>query len=422
MNEQLLQFIWKHRLYQSNGVLHTLQGERIKIERPGKVNTDAGPDFTEAHVRFDDALLVGNVELHVKTSDWSRHGHQNDRRYDNIILHVVYEHDKAAADNRHPILELKQLLPDKVTQRYDQIMLNNNQVPCSTLLSGVDSFIVDAWKQRLVMERLQRKSAWIEELLRFTRNDWQETFYIVLCHYWGMKVNAVPFEMLARSLPQNILGKHKHSLIEIEALLMGQAGLLNEIFTEAYPLQLQEHFRHFKKKYNLNPLEPHVWKYLRMRPNNFPAVRIALLAALVQKASSMLSAVADATDLEEVIDWFDVTASEYWNGHYRFEALAAKASPKRLGEEAVKVLLINAVIPTLFVYARNTGRDALGYKALEWLEEIEAEDNAIVRCWEDLGLQNQNACDSQALIQLKQEYCDVKKCLSCAIGHHLLKY
>jgi hypothetical protein len=422
MNEQLLQFIWKHRLFQPGGVLRTRQGEPIRIEKPGRINTDAGPDFTEAHIRFDDVLLVGNVELHVRTSDWQRHGHQHDKRYDNIILHVVYEHDTETAHERHPVLELKPLLPAKVLQRYGLMMQHPHQVPCGPLLKGVDGFILSTWKHRLVVERLQRKSEWIQELLQLTQGNWQETFYMVLCHYWGMKVNAVPFELLARSLPQQVLGRHRGRLIEVEALLLGQAGLLGSTTPDAYEAELQQHYQHLRRKYQLQPMEPHQWKYLRMRPNNFPPVRMALLAALVHQSNSLLAAVTDAHSLEELTDWFSVEASPYWNQHYRLGVTASRTMPKRLGKEAVKVLLINAVIPTLFVYARHIGDDALGYKALEWLEEIEAEDNTIIRSWTALGLKNQNACDSQALIQLKESYCNVKKCLSCAIGHHLLKY
>lgn len=420
LNENLLQFIWQYRLFNQQS-LKTLDGQALQIQTPGQWNRDAGPDFLNAHIRIGPALWVGHVELHLRTSDWLRHGHQRDLRYHNLILHVVFEHDlPIQLPTATPILELKDRVAKLLLQRYQTLMQHQAFVPCAAQAREVPAFSWIHWKERLLIERWQQKAALLQQWLEETTYHWEEVLYRLLARNFGLPVNGDAFERLARVTPLQLLGRHKHHLPDLEALLLGQAGLLEENFTEAYPRQLQQQYLFLRKKYMLQPLPAYAWKWARLRPAHFPSLRLAQLAGLVYGTLHLFSQLLETTELGAVRKIFNTAASPYWDTHYRFEHPGAKRK-KVLGSSTVDNLLINAVCPLLFLYGQYKEIPLLQERALRWIQELPAERNHVTRQWEGLGVTNARACDSQALLQLKKHYCDHKRCLACEVGKKILE-
>jgi hypothetical protein len=417
MNEHLLQFIWQ-QLYFSKEELYTVQNEPLQIIYQGSRNSNQGPDFLEAKISIADVIWVGNIELHIKTSDWIKHGHTGDAHYNNVILHVVYEHD-VATDNNLPVLELKNRISNNLLRYYKQLMEQNSFVPCSHQLQNVNELVWQSWKERMIAERLQQKSDRIQQLLQQTNRHWEETFWQLLARNFGTPLNADAFEGIAKSLPVTLLAKHKNQIHQLEALLLGQAGLLEPGFTEDYPVLLQKEYRFLQSKHRLKPI-PQLLHFLRMRPSNFPTIRLAQLAMLIHQSSYLFSKVIEADNIQQLRTMFQVTANDYWYYHYSFN----EQSPfrkKQVGDVMINNLLINTVIPLLFVYAQEQHNLALKEKAIQWLQQLPKEKNNITAGWEAAGVQHQSAFDSQALLYLKKEYCQTKRCLQCAIGNNLLK-
>ena len=420
MNEALLQFIWQYSLYRPSA-LQTVDGEPITVIHCGKLNRDAGPDFSEAKAKVGNTTLVGNIELHVKSSDWLKHGHQHDAAYKNLILHVVYENDVPSVAQNTPVLELKQHIPQDVILRYSGLMQAPQKLPCAGQHEKVKSITKEAWLSRLLAERWEQKLGDWNVLLENSAEDWRNLLYWRTAANFGFKTNAAPFLMLAQSLPLNIPTKHKDNLMQIEALLFGQAGMLEDDFTDDYPRELQREYDYLRKKYKLKPIAGHLWKFLRMRPANFPTLRIAQFAALIHKSLHLFSQLIETHSVKEISPLLDVTASSYWDTHFQFDSAQEQKSPKSLGKSSVLNIIINTIAPIQFLYAAKQGTHKLQESALQLLESVPAEKNNITRLWEENGWQSENAAQSQALLQLYNNYCSAKRCLECTIGLNIIK-
>jgi hypothetical protein len=416
MNESFLHFIWKYRLLQ--GPLTTTEGETLTVIHPGWHNHDAGPDFSTAKIKIGDTLWAGNVEIHVKASDWQKHQHQQDPAYKNIILHVVYENDQPVKGSFATIV-VKNAIDKSLHARYIDLIQNKNWVPCEHQASTINYFIWESWKQRLVIEKLENKQQDIQLLLDKTTMDWETAFYISMARSFGFRVNGGAFELLAKSLPLKILARHKNKLLQTEALLFGQAGFLNKSFTDAYPLTLQKEYQHLRDKYQLKPIDENLWRFLRLRPPNFPHIRLSQFAHLIYRSSKLFSYLLDTTNIRDIENMLTVKASKYWNTHYRFEKISHHQE-KLLGTSSINLLMINTVIPFLFSYGNYHKNQGLKERAINFLESLPSENNHIITKWKKIGIDSQNASDSQALLFLYKNYCIAKKCLHCPIGKHIL--
>lgn len=421
MNERLLQFIWQFQ-YFNTSELQIEQGEQLTVIDPGTYNTHQGPDFLDAKISIGNTIWAGNIEIHLKSSDWSRHRHTGDKNYSNIILHVVWENDTEisyANGSVLPTLQLNSLVSKLLLHRFKELMEAGSFVPCQHYLPLLDEIKWAVWKERLTVERLQRKSAVVLELLKEANNHWEEVFWWMLAGNFGIKVNTHVFEAVARSLPLKILGKHKSQIHQVEGLLMGQAGLLEQEFYEDYPQLLKREYRFYQKKYQLQQVSVTPF-FLRMRPANFPTIRLAQLAMLINKSSHLFSKMKETDSLDTVKELLNVTANDYWHYHYRFDD-AGEYRPKQLGRQMTENIIINTVVPVFFAYATFHNDPALKDRALDWLSELTPEKNTITAKWSSLGVFNSNALESQALIELKNSYCEPRRCLDCAVGNVVLK-
>ena len=419
MTERLLQFIWQFQYFNKNE-LTTTGGEKVQIIFPGKYNTNQGPDFTDAKIKIGNTTWAGAIELHLKISDWKKHNHENDKNYKNVILHVVLEEDKTQSIDSIPVIELKTRISNILLQRYEELMNSSSFIPCEKIIHSVRDITWKSWKERLLAERLIRKGEAVDNYLQQNNYHWEETFWWLLARNFGMKVNADAFEAMARSVPINILAKHKQQIHQLESLLLGQAALLNsKKFTEDYPRLLQKEYSFLQNKYNLKPIHVPV-HFLRMRPGNFPTIRLAQLAMLVQSSAHLFSKIKEATSVKEIKKWFNVTANDYWHYHYRFDE-ASSFKKKKLGDAMIDNIIINTVCPVLFAYGNYQDENKYKDKALKWLEQTLAESNSITKGFLKLNIENKNVYDSQALIELKNEYCNKKRCLECGVGNYLLK-
>lgn len=419
MQEKLLQFIWQYHLYRPDK-LYTTTGEHVQVIHPGTLNTNAGPDFDTARIRIDKTILAGNIELHVRTSDWDRHGHQRDEAYHNLILHVVYEHDTQALPGNVSVLALKEHIPAFVIAQYTHLIQTTATIPCAHQLPKVKSIVRESWLTRLLVERWQQKlDNWQEEFMQ-CNNDWSVFLYRRMAANFGFKINATPFHLLAQSLPLSFLGK-QHQLLQIEALIFGQAGMLGGTFADDYPQALQQEYRYLKEKYRLVPLPAHLWKFMRLRPANFPTIRLAQFAALVHQSLHLFTRIGEAGTPEQLIKLLDVRASAYWDNHYRFDDGYHKSSPKRLGADSVFNVIINTIAPVQFLYAHSQGQMKKSEAALQLLEQIPPEENRITRLWASHHWLAESAAQSQPLIQLFNHYCSRKRCLECAIGLGIIR-
>lgn len=417
MTERLLQYIWQFQ-YFNRGGLATNEGEHLQVIHPGNINSNQGPDFTDAKVKINDTTWAGNIEIHIRTSGWKDHKHSSDKNYKNVILHVVWEHD---VNLNLPCSTL--VLQDKVSKlllsKYDELMHAGNFIACEKHMRQINNLTWQSWKERLLIERLEKRTQCIFDQIQKNNNHWEESFWCLLAKNFGIKLNSVVFESIARSVSINILAKHKEQIHQVEALLFGQAGLLDEVFTEDYPVLLQREYRFLQKKYNLQKIEGSLI-FLRMRPSNFPTIRLAQLAMLVHKSLHLFSKIKEATGVKSIKQLLEVTANDYWHYHYVFDETTA-FKKKRLGDQMIENILINTVIPILFAYGHYHHESSYKDKALKWLEDIHAEKNSITTGFKSLQVDNRTAFDSQALLQLKNEYCDKKRCLDCSIGNKLMR-
>ena len=415
MREEFLYYIWENRLTDKD--LKTEEGEAVEVVATGYRNTDSGPDFLDARIQIGDKLWAGHVEIHVKSSDWNRHGHQNDKAYKNVILHVVYENDVQVNDI--PTLELKGHFDESLFAQYQKLISSKNWIPCEKSIAKVPVFTRLSWLDRMAVERLESKSETVTKILEANQFDWEDALYKLLMRYFGLKVNNEAFEYLANILPFKTLLKHADNPVQVEAMLMGCAGFLDDDFTEEYPLLLKREFAVMRAKFNLLTMPTERWKFMRMRPSNFPTIRLAQMAQLIHKNGCLFSKIKAAKDTAEVKALFDVKASEYWETHYRLGVIA-ESKPKHLGEATADVLMINAVAPLLFCYGKLHKDESVCETAMQFLEDTEAENNAIIRHYAQCGISAENAMQTQALLHLYSYFCKRKRCLECRIANVLL--
>jgi hypothetical protein len=421
MNEAFLHFIWQYRLY--NTQITTTSNKLIEVLNPGQHNHDAGPDFTNARVKIENTIWAGNVEIHMKSSDWHRHNHQTDPAYDNVILHVVFENDREILDKNLiplPTVELKGLIHEGVYKKYFYYLNNQLWIPCEKDITLVNPITISAWMERLFIERMERKTEGIFTLFRQNHKSLSETYYQLLAGNFGFKTNEQPFLMLARYLPVSVLGKHKNSTFQTEALLFGCAGMLEPDFKDDYPNQLKTEFEFLKKKYSLPAMQQHLWKFLRLRPTNFPTIRISQFAALIAKSNNLLSMLMEAESAGEIKSFFDVQASAYWDDHYNFDKPSTKR-PKMLGDSATEILIMNSVVQFMFFLSKVKGNESYRNKAIKIMLDLKPEKNHIITKWSQIGVIPRNAFETQALLELKNSYCKQKQCLRCNIGNKLLR-
>ncbi len=421
MPEEFLQYIWESRLFAVEN-LKTTEDNGLEILNQGKRNTDSGPDFFNAKIKIDDTIWAGNIEIHKKASDWQKHKHHTDKAYDSVILHVVETNDQQIfRSNGEAIPTLVLNYPTFLENNYRNLLDAQTWIACQNQFHKIDPILLQLGFNRLMIERLEDKTEEIIIRLQQNNNDWNETFYQMLARMFGFKVNAIPFELLAKSLPIQILAKHKNNLFQLEALLFGNSGLLNnQLLGDTYYLRLRDEYSFLYKKYKLHALESHLWKFMRLRPVNFPTVRISQLAHLIHRSNGLFSKMIELEKIDELKDLLKVKASEYWDTHYNFNKTSKKTGVKELGENSTHLLIINVVIPFLFVYGEKQNKPQLKNRALEFLEQLPAENNSILNKWRELGIQAHSAFESQALLQLKNCYCEPKKCLNCHIGVKLV--
>lgn len=422
ITEEFLHYVWEQQLFHSEN-LKTAAGENLEIINVGRRNYNSGPDFFNAKVKIGKTIWAGNVEIHKKSSDWQLHNHHADKAYDSTILHVVEKNDKnifRTNGDEIPVFCIK--YPEHIQQNYRQFLDSKTWIACQHQFHKINPVILRIGFNRLMIERLEAKTNDIIERLRQNNNDWNETFYHVLACMFGFKVNSLPFEMLAKSLPLQVLAKHRDKIFQLEALFFGNSGLLNQqLIGDNYYMKLREEYSFLSRKYKLSGIEGHLWKFMRLRPVNFPTVRISQMAALIQRSQSLILKITETELLDDIKQFFNVKASEYWDSHYNFNKSTATHSIKNLGENSINLIIINVVIPFLFIYGEIHNKNHLKNRALEFLEILPAEKNSIINGWKKLGIECQSAFESQALLQLKNMYCDNKRCLNCHIGVKLVK-
>ena len=429
--EALLHYVWKHRLFPLTP-MQTTTGEAVEVIDPGLHNRNAGPDFFNAKVRIGGTLWVGNVEMHLLSSDWYRHGHDHDAAYDSVVLHVTetVDTDVVTADGKRlPQLQLE--IPASVRENYGRLCRTEDYPRCWPVIPQLSKLTVHAWMSALLAERLQTRAERCLERLAATDGDWERTLFITLARNFGFGLNGDAFEVWARHLPLYAAAKHRDDVFQLEALFLGCAGLLEEAaippsaqaaaHDDAYLQRLRKEYSYLQHKFQLPaPMEAHHWRYLRLRPQNFPHLRIVQLAQLYARQTAGLAALLHATTREALHAAFDTQATAYWQTHYLF-GMPSAHSEKRLSAASRDLLIINTVVPILFAHGQAHSDESEQERAVELLEQLRAEHNFILRQWQQCGLAVETAADSQALIQLKREYCDRHDCLRCRFGYEYLK-
>ena len=421
--EKLYQYLWKSRMFGRR--LVESGGAEVEVIDPGRLNTDSGPDFFNSKIRVGGTEWAGNVEIHVRASDWYRHGHDTDPAYDNIILHVVGLSDrKVRRGDGSVIPQVEITMPEDFFRMYALLSSEPSDVRCASRLHSVPALAVTDWMESLAIERVQRKSERVLEIYRNCGCDWEQTCFILLARGLGFGLNGEPFEMLARSIPLKVLHHHSDNPVQIQALLFGQAGMLDSslhIFDEYYQFLCREYY-FLARKYGLRPMRGDLWKYARTRPQNFPHRRIAFLAKACEGGFSMFSRICGCSKkVEDARRLFEWKLDGYWHSHFSFD-VEARLVADTLSNNSVTLLLINVVVPLLYASASVRGDADQGEKALDILSELPGEENSITRQWRRLGIVAGNALRSQAIIQLQREYCEARKCLYCRFGHRLLRY
>lgn len=420
--EHLLHYTWKHKIFPLQE-LTTTDGRTLQVLNPGLLNTDAGPDFIGAVVIIDNVKWVGNVEMHMRSSDWFLHHHQDDPHYDNIILHVACNVDRELLTSEGtPIPQFQLPIPDSVAQHYNELASSDTTPPCASVVSSIPRLTVHNWLSTLQVERLEMRTRQIMDRRTHFNLNWEDTFFATLARHFGFGKNGDAFEQWAKSIPLSAAAKHRDNLFQIEALFFGQAGLLNDNLNdnlnvgENYYLRLQKEYKYLRQKFSLTPIDPTIWKFLRLRPQNFPHIRIAQLAMLYHEQRISLSKVLNTSSVEAMQTLFHTQVSDYWKQHYNFRSSESATQDKRLSPSSVRLLIINAIVPTLFAYGRYKNDEVLCSRALSLWEELKPESNSIIRNWTQAGITPQHAADTQALLHLHTTYCLRHDCLRCRFG------
>lgn len=419
--EQLYHYLWKTKLRGTD--FTDVDGSSVEVIDPGVHNLDAGPDFFNSKLKINGTEWIGNVEIHVKASDWLRHGHSADPAYDNVILHVVGVSDKRISRTDGSLIpQIEFTFPEKFFHTYLALSNVNSHVRCSSMLSSLPDINMSDWLESLSVERLQQKAGKVKEILRSVQGDWEQTCFILFARGLGFGLNGEPFEILARSIPLKVLHHHSDIQTQLEAILFGQAAMLDatmHMFDEYYQSLCREYY-FLARKYGLKPMKPGLWKYSKTRPQNFPHRRIAFLADAIYGGFSLFSRLLETRNAEEILTVFDMKAPGFWKNHYSFDTESSIA-PEDLSKNSRILLAINVAVPLLYAYASLTGDYEKGEKVIGFLQDLPPENNSYIRDWLNLGLKAKDASRSQALIQLRKEYCDKNKCIYCRFGHHFLK-
>ena len=428
--EQLLHYTWKHKLYPLKE-LKTSDGQCIEIIDPGLHNRNAGPDFFNAKIRIGTTMWVGNVEIHDKSSDWYQHGHDKDSHYNNVVLHVAGLLDtEVMKSNGEYVPQLQLSVPEDVMQHYDELQKTDEYPACYKVIPELSSLTVHSWMAALQTERLEQKTEAIRKRVELCNGSWEDAYFVTLARNYGFGINGEVFEQWAYNIPLNAVAHHRDDLFQIEAIFMGQAGLLEldaipefyqqEALNDGYFTKLRNEYQYLAHKFSMKPIDFKLWRFLRLRPQNFPHIRISQLANLYYQQKAGLSQLIECETLDELKNVLKSQVTPYWETHYTFGSTSAK-SEKHLSYGSINLLTINTAIPMLFAYGRHSTREVLCDRAFEFLEQLKAENNHIIRMWQQVGLSVKTAGDSQALIQLKKEYCDKKDCLRCRFGYEYLK-
>ena len=418
--EQLLHYVWKHKIFPLKE-LKTTTGQQVEVIDTGLANTDAGPDFFNAKLKLDGVLWIGNIEIHERSSDWFKHGHHADTGYNSVILHIASEIDtEISRSNGERIPQIQLICPEAVRTNYKELLETDSYPPCYRIIPSLSPFTAHSWMSALQMERFEQKATLLNERLKRCQGNWEDAFFITLARNFGFGLNGDAFETWAHQLPFRAVDKHRNDLFQIEAIFFGQAGILEDSDGDGYYLRLKKEYTYLQHKFGLIPMDASLWRFLRLRPANFPHIRIAQLACLYHRAYGLLSRIMETETLQGVRDILKGGTSEYWLTHYTFGG-SSPSRPKTLSNTSLDLLIINTVVTFLYAYGLHKGNRVLCARAGSFLEELKAENNYITRMWEQCGMKASNAADSQALIQLKKEYCDKKKCLYCRIGYEYLK-
>lgn len=428
--EQLLHYVWKHKLYPLKE-LTTCDGQPVEIIDPGLHNSNAGPDFFNAKIRVASTMWVGNVEIHDKSSDWYLHGHDKDSRYDNVILHVIGVVDtEVMKSNGQYVPQMKLDVPEYVMAHYDELLKTDEYPPCYKVIPELTSLTVHSWMAALQTERLEQKTEAIRKRVELCNGSWEDAYFVTLARNYGFGINGDVFEQWAQNVPLNAVAHHRDDLFQIEAIFMGQAGLLEldaipsyyqqDALNEGYFTKLRNEYQYLAHKFSMNPIDFKLWRFLRLRPQNFPHIRISQLANLYYEQKAGLSNLVECETIEQLKHVLSSHVTPYWETHYTFGSTSSK-NEKHLTYGSLNLLIINTAIPMLFAYGRHRNKEVLCDRAFDFLELIKAENNHIIRMWQQVGLPVKTAGDSQALIQLKKEYCDKKDCLRCHFGYEYLK-
>ena len=429
--EQLLHYVWKHKLWPLRP-LQTTDCRSIEVVDPGLHNRrNAGPDFFNAKLKINGTLWVDNVEIHDRASDWYQHGHDHDAAYDNVVLHVVGVADRDVQNSRGeylPQLELE--VPAAVKANYEQLLHTDHYPPCYQLIPSLSRLTVHAWMAALQTERLEQKTEAISQRAQRCNGSWEDAYFVTLARNYGFGINGEAIEQWAYNVPLQAVGKHRDDLFQVEAIFMGQAGLLDlstiphryqeDALNEGYFTRLRSEYQYLAHKFSLTPMDSTIWRFLRLRPQNFPHIRISQLANLYYERRSGLSELLECESVEAVKQLLSTHVTPYWETHYVFGSESTK-NAKHLSQASLNLLTINTAIPILFAVGRHRQKEALCDRAFDFLEQLKAEQNHIVRMWAECGLEAKTAGDSQALIQLKREYCDRKECLRCRFGYEYLR-
>lgn len=418
--EQLLHYVWKHKIFPLKE-LKTTTGQQVEVIDTGLANTDAGPDFFNAKLKLDGVLWIGNIEIHERSSDWFKHGHHADTGYNSVILHIASAIDtEISRSNGERIPQIQLICPEAVRTNYKELLETDSYPPCYRIIPSLPPFTAHSWMTALQMERFEQKATLLNERLKRCQGNWEDAFFITLARNFGFGLNGDAFETWAHRLPFRAVDKHRNDLFQIEAIFFGQAGILEDSDGDGYYLRLKKEYTYLQHKFGLIPMDASLWRFLRLRPANFPHIRIAQLACLYHRAYGLLSRIMETETLQGVRDILKGGTSEYWLTHYTFGG-SSPSRPKTLSNTSLDLLIINTVVTFLYAYGLHKGNRVLCARAGSFLEELKAENNYITRMWEQCGMKASNAADSQALIQLKKEYCDKKKCLYCRIGYEYLK-
>tara|TARA_R110002124_G_scaffold107047_11_gene259316 strand:- start:5294 stop:6595 length:1302 start_codon:yes stop_codon:yes gene_type:complete len=422
MKEDFLHYVWRHQLF-SKINLQSTEFNRIEIVFPGIYNTNSGPDFLNAKIKIDDILWAGNVEIHVKSSDWYLHQHEKDANYDSVILHIVWENDVAIFSKNNlslPTINVSTLVAKDLLKNYNQLYSKEQRwIPCQNSISSIDSFVFNHWKERLFFERLEEKSILIQQLLKDSNNDYETVLFKLLAKNFGLKTNAEAFLNLANSFDFSIVRKLQKNEFQLQALFFGQAGFLEKTLEEQYAIDLKKEYEYLKHKFKLEPIHNGQFQFFRMRPTNFPIIRIAQLVSLYRKQQNLFSKLMKNSNVKEVYKFFSIELNDFWKTHYTFQKAGLK-SAKNITKSFVDLLLINTIIPLKFNYLKSRG-EVEEPEFLALIQQLKPEQNSIISKFIDLGINSKNAFETQALLQLKNNYCAKKRCLQCAIGNSLLK-